>query len=266
MKKRKTKPEKYTSEQIDRYLQLYLQQKKNLEPVSATGVAKWCNAVLHVEPSLVYTDFTRKPEIKAKIEEYNKRLLNAITNPMDSSSDASMTVEYIDIEEVMKSYSGSDKIRSILQRANINLENLLEENRKLRKSRLEDQKTTETMKVERESLIKNSDQMKQKLQESGKEIKRASEDVARLKKVIAMQQEYIEKHVYEPISINHFMAMGFENDSGLASMPKNYECLIDQEEDSFPLAVDMHTKEEPVDVISVKSASLMDQLRNIGKT
>lgn len=264
MKKKKTKPEKYTTEQIEGLLHTYLQKKDNLEPITAAGIARWCNEVLHMEPPLAYTDFTRKAEIKEKIQKYNERLLYAVTNPLSEEARIPTAATLIDIETVMSSVAVPGRIRSILQKANTDLEKLMEETRKLRRRLQEYQKTIDTMKLETESLLRNTDQMKVKIKDQRKELRKSSEEISRLKKIIEKQQEYIEEHVYEPISIKHFMEMGLEPDSSQASLPKGCDDLIVQDDDIGNIAEKFNEKEESVCVITSKTARLMDQLRNIG--
>ena len=263
MRKKRTKPEKYSAEQVERYLQTYLQHKDTLEPVSATGIARWCNEVLHLEPPLSYTDLTRKPEIKAKITRYNENLLHCITNTSDNI--VSQSFSLIDIESVIRKSAGPEGIRRVLQKANSMIEELIEENRKLARDRQKDRQMLQTMQVENESLLRNTDQIRAAMREQKKQAWESSREIHRLKRIIKKQQEYIEAHVYDPISADHFMDMGLENESSQEPIPKGYDSLMMQGEDIGIAITDVHNKPiiPEVNVVSKKTSDLMEQLSSL---
>lgn len=264
MNKRKTKPEKYSTEQVSLFLQTYLQQKENLEPISATGVAKWCNEVLHLEPPLSYTDLTRKPEIKGKIQKYNDRVLYSITNT--SGDDVSLSPGYlIDIETVIRTSASTKGIRIILQKANDTIEELTESNRKLVRNLQKEQQALQTMQLENESLLNTTDQLRALISAQKKKAAETSKEMARLKRIIKKQQEYIESHVYDPISATHFMEMGLEPDSSPEPMPESYDSLVMQDEDIGSAILGIHNKPDVhgSGIVSNKMADLMEQLSSL---
>ena len=264
MNKRKTKPEKYSTEQVSLFLQTYLQQKENLEPISATGVAKWCNEVLHLEPQLSYTDLTRKSEIKKKIQQYNGRLLYSVTNVTGKTPSLALP-GLIDIEKVMRTSASPDGIRSILQKTNAEIEELTEVNRQLARGRQRDRQTIQTMQLENESLLKNTDQLRAVVSAQKKKAAETSKEMARLKRIIKKQQEYIETHVYDPVSANHFMEMGLETDSCQDPIPKEYDSLVMQDVDIGNAIIGIHNKPDVPEsgIVSNKLADLMEQISSL---
>lgn len=264
MKKRRTKPEKYSTEQVSRFLQTYLQQKETLEPISATGIARWCNEVLHLEPSLSYTDFTRKPEIKGKIQQYNDRVLYSITNTSGNDISRSMAC-LVDIEAVTRASPTSEVIRDVLQKANVTIEELTEANRKLERNLQKKQQALHTMQLQNESLLKNTDQLHGLISAQKKKAAETSKEMARLKRIIKKQQEYIESHVYDPISATHFMEMGLEPDSSPEPMPEGYDSLVMQDVDIGSAIIGIHNKPDMPEsgIVSNKLADLMDQISSL---
>ena len=267
MNKRRTKPEKYSVEQVERFLQTYLQQKETLEPVSATGIARWCNEVLHLEPPLSYTDLTRKPEIKEKIRQYNDRLLYSVTNGAGEGETLSPSAPgLIDIEAVMRQIPAApDGVRTVLQKANTTIEDLTEANRKLARNRQKDLQTIQTMQIENECLLKNADQLRAVISAQKKKAGEMSSEVARMKRIIKKQQEYIDVHVYDPISANHFMEMGLETDSCQDPIPEEYDSLVMQDEDIGSAIMGIHNKsaEHESGIVSNKLADLMEQISSL---
>ena len=63
-----------------------------------------------------------------------------------------------------------------------------------------------------------------------------------MKRIIKKQQEYIDVHVYDPISANHFMEMGLETDSCQDPIPEEYDSLVMQDEDIGSAIMGIHNK------------------------
>ena len=167
----KTRPEKYTEDQMRDFLEIFINGRDGYGPISASQAATWLNTNLSPTPPLAYTDFTRKKAIKALIEEYNQRLAQRTANlfPQEGTEDS------INIEET------ADPA-------------LLAELKK-------DLKTAKDMLKAAQTMAADKDAENTRLKSLNTELRKQNRSLrANVKKL----NSYIDEYLYDEISRRHF--------------------------------------------------------------
>lgn len=261
----------YSSEQLKKYVDEYVRQKNDYSVITATALAEYCNAALHLLPSVTYQNFTRDKEVMKYIDHINselhERMLIPSTKGASAFTDGFYIEETADVEEVRKkAYEELEKREDLI--------------RELQSEYNKCSKELASIRQEREALLDINKSLRDTVTDQKKEIALLNKQVKEGKTLLAAFRSYFKDCLYDPIVVRRVSQKGWVSDKRDAVKRCAVDADIISEIDSFYESsgnyereiLDNKTTESPstssfgdahADVVDSASAAFLSKLRNL---
>lgn len=195
---------RYTTDFLKNILDEYLVYKSDYRKIRVSDVVIYCNEKYNLSPPLNYQDFTRNPEIKKIIDDYNNTLESKI---IDKDGELLVNRDFtLDVREFYGlGFAQLEKkistINEHLKRvSNINSDLITEIN----KTRADNR----NIRSEKISLEKKTLELETELEKIKKEKHEVSNQLKVEKQIKAKLYDYIKVHITDPIVQQHLVDIG----------------------------------------------------------
>lgn len=213
---------KYQPCELINYIGEYVLSLKQAQIINATGVAQWLTQTKKI--NIRYQAFTRCPEAKQYIEDYNQNVREA------SSKDAGRnTVTYVTMDidaEASKMENLNDRKKRLVEIDN-QLEQMVFTYNRLHKEKKELELKLASEKAVRETQAQDIARLQEEKTEL---IQRLSEAETKIKKAKCVERKYItyiRKYLYEPIMRAQLIQAGLVKIDGTQVLPEEFKVLMD---------------------------------------
>lgn len=169
MSNSKGRPKKFTTEELIEIINLYLEKNKG-KPIrlSASKLASYVTNEL--KKDVHYQDFTRNPEIKKYIEDFNKSLIQSISRVPDAFKIP--IYEKLNVKKFLQKNNTQEKLEKALERMDITHEKVHDSYGKLQDKYVTQMEKTHKLEAELQHLRKKLHQLENTNNEQIKEWKK----------------------------------------------------------------------------------------------